>query len=356
LIDTSRTFVPIAYLRRYVDLLALYKMNVLQLHLTDDQGWRVEVKKHPRLTSVGSKFDERYNEFGGYYMQKDIKDLVAYASARNVTILPEIEMPGHCAAALAAYPDLGCRNQPQVIFPFMEALVPGLQPCVFCAGNDRTFEVLEDVLSEVIELFPSRYIHIGGDEAVKDWWKTCPKCQARIKAEGLKDESELQSYFVKRIERFLDSKHRKLIGWDEILEGGLAPRAAVMSWRGTVGGVEAIGQGHDVVFSPTSHCYFDYPNAEFSTVNVYSYEPVPEGITEEQSRHVLGAQGNMWTHIARSEDAIDRQVFPRLIALSEVTWSPRESRNLDDFLARLARHFPRLDALGVKYSPPIGKH
>lgn len=350
LMDSSRTFQPIPYLKRCVDLLALYKMNVFHWHLTDDQGWRLEIKSCPRLTSVGSKFDERYNEFGGYYSQDQVRDFVAYAARRHVTVVPEIEMPGHAAAALAAYPSISCTGEAPVIFPFSEALVPGLQPHNFCPGNEATFRLLERVLDEVTQLFPSRYVHIGGDEVVKDLWKACPKCQARIKSERLNNEGELQSYFVKRVERFLRTKSRTLMGWDEILEGGLAPRAAVMSWRGTAGGLAAIRAGHEVVFSPHTHLYLDYPNENYPISNVYAFEPVPDGITEEQAELVLGAQGNMWTHMARSEDAIDRQVFPRLLALSEVVWSPRGMREFPDFLKRAELHLTRLDILGVKHA------
>jgi len=350
LIDSSRTFEPMSYLKRCIDMLALYKMNVFHWHLTDDQGWRMEVSSLPRLTSVGSRFDERYNEFGGYYTQAEIRDFVAYAAARHVTVVPEIEMPGHAAAALAAYPELSCAGEAPVIFPFQAALVPGLQPFNFCPGNEQTFRVLGSVLGELVKLFPSRYVHIGGDEVVKDRWKSCPKCQARMKSEHLANEGELQSYFVKRIEKILASKGRRLIGWDEILEGGLPPKAAVMSWRGTSGGLAAIRAGHDVVFSPYSHLYFDYPNESYTTANVYSFEPMPDGLSGDEAKHVLGAQGNMWTHIARSEDAIDRQVFPRLIALSEVVWSPREARSFADFRNRAQAHLARLDVLHVKHA------
>lgn len=350
MLDTSRTYQPVNYLKRQIDLLALYKMNVLHLHLTDDQGWRLEIKKYPRLTTVGSKFDVRYNQFGGFYTQDEMKDLISYAACRNVMIVPEIEMPGHTAAAVRAYPWLSCKGVTPVIFPFMEGLVPGLQPDVFCPGQDRTIEFLENVLTEVAALFPSPFIHIGGDEVDKIRWRECPHCQARIKSEKLKDEFELQSYFVKRIERFLISKHKRLMGWDEIMEGGLAPNAAVMSWRSIDFGMKAIDEGHDVVFTPVQYGYFDYTNASFNTENVYSYEPVGASIKPEQAKHVLGAQASLWTHMARGEDTSNLQLFPRLIAMSEVVWSAREARNLADFKARLDHHFPRLNELQVAYS------
>jgi len=262
-------------------------------------------------------------------------------------IVPEIEMPGHCIAALTAYPELSCTGGPFEIHPFFKG--PGIHGDVFCAGNEGTFSLLEDVLDEVVELFPSPYIHIGGDEVPKARWKQCPKCQARIKAVGLQNEDELQSCFVKRIEQYINSKGRRLIGWDEIMEGGLAPNATVMSWRGVEPGLNAINQGHDVVFSPTSHCYFDYAHEKTSLEKTYSFEPVAPGLTADQIQHILGVQANMWTHIARTEDAIDRQIFPRLIALAEVAWSPPELRDYSDFQQRLTTHLARLDALGVKY-------
>jgi len=360
MMDCSRTFWPKEYIKRYIDLLAYHKLNVFHLHLTDDQGWRVEIKKHPKLTTIGSKFASRYKgERNGYYSQKDIKEIVNYAASRYVTVVPEIEMPGHCLAALTGYPELSCTGGPFEIYPYFEG--PGIQENVFCAGNDKTFALLEDVLDEVVELFPGEYVHIGGDECPKGRWKRCAKCQARIKAEGLKDEHELQSYFIKRIEKFLNSKNRKLIGWDEILEGGLAPNATVMSWRGTKGGIAAARAGHDVIMSPYTHCYFDMRQSDSPQElgatwaepvflkKVYSYEPVPSDLTLEQARHILGAQGNMWTHIARNEEAVDRQIFPRLVALSEVVWSPKESKEWSDFRNRLRVHCGRLDKLAVNF-------
>ncbi len=347
MIDCSRTFQRKEYLKRYVDLLALFKMNVLHLHLTDDQGWRVEIKKHVKLTEIGSEFAEYYNEPGGYYTQADLREIVAYAASRHVLVVPEIEMPGHCIAALAAYPELSCTGGPFEIHPFFKG--PGIHGDVFCPGNEDTFKLLQDVLDEVIELFSSPFIHIGGDEVPKARWKQCPKCRARIKAEGLENEDELQSYFVRRIERYINSKGRRLIGWDEIMQGGLAPNATVMSWRGVEPGLNAINQGHDVVFTPTSHCYFDYTHERISLEKTYSFDPVASGVTADQIQHILGLQANMWTHIARSDDGIDRQIFPRLIALAEVAWSPPEQRDYSDFERRLGAALARLDALSMKY-------
>ncbi len=355
MLDCSRTFLPKDYIKRYIDLLAFYKMNVLHLHLTDDQGWRVQIDSHPKLTEIGAKWDPRYpDEISGYYTKDDIREMVQYAEARHVTIVPEIEMPSHCLALLTAYPELSCRGDKYCIVPFMQmmdqnALVPPPPYGVLCVGNEEVFHVMEDVLTEVITLFPSKYIHIGGDECPKDFWKTCPKCQARIKEEGLEDEEGLQSYFVRRIERFINAEGRILVGWDEILEGGLAPNATVMSWRGIEGGIAAAQQGHDVVMSPTTHCYFDYYYHTTPVEKTYAFEPVPDALTADEAHHILGAQGNMWTHIERTEHDIDWMVLPRTIALAEVTWSPKEARDWDDFRARLAAHYARLDARGFNY-------
>jgi hexosaminidase len=364
LLDCGRHFMTKDFVQRYIDLLAYHKMNVLHWHLTDDQGWRIEIKKYPKLTAVGAwrqatREDEQPRDaagrYGGFYTQDDIRQIVAYAKSRFVTIVPEIEMPGHCQAALASYPELSCTGG-----PFQVGTKWGVYDDVYCAGNDRTFEFLQDVLTEVLDLFPSEFIHIGGDEVPKTRWKACPKCQARIKAEGLKDEAELQSYFIRRIEKFLNSKGRRLVGWDEILEGGLAPNATVQSWRGMDGAIAAARAGHDVVSSPTSHCYLDYPQFPAPTTQyapvttlqtTYSFEPTPAGLTAEQAKHILGAEGNMWTERA-PQDRVDYMVFPRLCALAEVAWSPKELRDWDDFAARMKAHYQRLDALGVRYAKP----
>ncbi len=347
MVDCSRTFQSVEYLRKLIDLLALYKMNILHLHLTDDQGWRIQIDRYPELTKVGAVYPERYHQSGGFYTKEQIRDLLKYAQERRVTLVPEIEMPGHCLAALAAYPELSCKGGPFETFPFFKE--DGIQTDVFCAGDEAVFTFLQNVLDEVIELFPSRYIHVGGDEVRKIRWKNCPKCQARIKKEGLRNENELQSYFIRRIENYLNSRGRNLIGWDEILEGGLPPRATVMSWRGMEGGIKAASMGHDVVMSPTSHCYLDYEHSRIPVELAYSFEPGPQGLTPEQSRHVLGLQGNIWTHIAVNEPSVDRQIFPRLIALAEVAWTEPDRKNWNDFNARLGRHFSRLSELGVNY-------
>ncbi len=364
LLDCGRHFMTKGFVKRYIDLLAYHKMNVLHWHLTEDQGWRIEIKKYPQLTAVGAwreatREDEQPRDatgrYGGFYTQDDIREIVAYAKSCFVTIVPEIEMPGHCQAALASYPELSCTGG-----PFQVGTEWGVYDDVYCAGNDRTFEFLQDVLTEVLDLFPSEFIHIGGDEVPKVRWKACPKCQARIKAEGLKDEAELQSYFVRRIEKFLNSKGRRLVGWDEILEGGLAPNATVQSWRGMDGAIAAATAGHDVISSPTSHCYLDYPQFPVASTQpvtvitlekIYAFEPTPAELTAEQARHILGAEGNMWTERAPQE-RVDFMVFPRLCALAEVTWSPKELRDWDDFTARMKAHYGRLGDLGVRYAVP----
>ena len=358
MLDCSRTFLDIRYLRRTIDLLSYHKLNVLHLHLTDDQGWRIEIRGHPELTTIGSQFGAQYvGERGGFYSQADIRQLVAYAAERGVAVLPEIEMPGHSTAALAAYPELSCTGGPFEIFPFFKG--PGIQKDVFCVGNERTFQVLQDVLAEVSELFPGRYVHIGGDECPKDRWRACPKCQARMRSEKLTTEEELQSYFVRRIARFLKSKNKELLGWDEILEGGLHNTATVMLWRGAEAAAAVARGGHDLILTPATHCYLDYRQSDLPQERgegatpipldkVYSFEPLPAGLAGEDAKHILGAQGNMWTHYAKTEEEINRQIFPRLAALAEVTWSPAPSRQWSDFSRRLRAHCRRLSTMGVK--------
>ena len=350
LLDCSRTFLRKDYILRYIDLLALYKMNVLQLHLTDDQGWRLEIRKYPLLAELCSKFSPLYpDEISGYYSQADIKEMVEYARSRYVTIVPEIEMPGHSSSVFVAYPQFCCTGQKTEIFPFGKG--PNITKNIFCPGNEDAYAFLEDVLAEVIEMFPSEYIHIGGDEAPKDKWKKCPKCQAMIARHNLKDEEQLQAYFTQRIERFLNSRGRKLIGWDEILEGGLAENAAVMSWRGTQGGIAAAEANHCVVMSPTSHCYFDYDVKQTPLKITYSFEPIPAELPAHKRKFILGGQGNMWTQSARTEPAIDRQIFPRLIGLAEALWTPAELKSFNDFHDCLPAHYRRLDILQVNYGP-----
>ena len=371
-LDVSRHFFPKEFVKKYIDLISMYKMNTFHWHLTDDNGWRIEIKKYPKLMQTSAwrvdhedlPWDGRPAQkpgekatYGGYYTQDEIREIVQYAATRFVTVIPEIEMPAHCVSVLASYPQFSCTGGPFTV------PTGGYWPNIdiFCAGNDSVFTFLQDVLTEVIGLFPSQYIHVGGDEAEKTNWKSCPKCQARMKAEGLKDEKELQSYFIKRIEKFIVSKNRKMIGWDEILEGGLAPEATVMSWRGVEGGIAAARQGHDAIMTPTSHCYFDYYQADpafepkaiggFVTLKkVYSYEPTPGELTAEEAKHILGAQGNLWAEFIPTPDHAEYMAMPRMIALSEVVWSPKMSRNWNDFRTRLASQFTRLSYMKVNYS------
>ncbi len=363
-LDVGRHFFGKKFVEEYIDLISRYKFNVFHWHLTEDQGWRIEIRKYPRLTTVGSWRKETLGDgqpHGGFYTQDDVREVVAYARERFVTIIPEIEMPGHSTAALASYPELSCTGG-----PFDVQTKWRVFDDVYCAGNEKTFEFLEDVLTEVMELFPGRYIHIGGDECPKTRWEVCPRCQARIKAEGLADERELQSYFIRRIEKFINAHGKRLVGWDEILEGGLPPNATVMSWRGVDGGIAAATTGHDVVMTPTSNCYFDYyqgltgepgPVGSYLPLDrVYSYEPVPPGLAEGQARHILGAQGNVWTESIPDRGKAEYMSFPRACAMSEVVWSPREKRDFGDFSLRMAGQYARLVGRGinVRIPPPSG--
>lgn len=371
-LDVGRHFFPKEFIKRYIDLLAMHKMNTFHWHLTEDQGWRIEIKRYPKLTEVAAwrsetlagHFGDQPHQFdgiphGGYYSQEEIREVVEYARKRFVTIVPEIEMPGHSTAALAAYPELSCTGG-----PFEVEKIWGVHKEVYCAGREETFEFLEGVLTEVIDLFPGPYIHIGGDECPKDRWKAHDLDQRRIQTEGLKDEHELQSYFIRRIERFLVSQNRRLIGWDEILEGGLAPNAAVMSWRGMKGGIEAATHGHDVVMTPTSHCYFDYYQSEnregepiaiggfLPLEKVYSFEPMPPELPDDRRDHILGGQGNVWTEYMKTPEKVEYMALPRMCAMAEVLWSPGRNRHYDHFLKRLEKHFRRLDRMGVNYRKP----
>ncbi len=371
-LDVSRHFFPVKFIYTYIEMLAMHKLNVFHWHLTDDQGWRIEIKKYPLLTKTGAWRVDREQEhwnarsapkpgekaaYGGFYTQKQIRKIVRYAAARNVTIVPEIEMPAHSLAALAAYPRYSCTGGPFPVAP------GGVWPDkdIFCAGKDSTFLFLENILSEVIGLFPGTYMHIGGDEADKREWKRCPRCQARMKAEHLRDENELQSWFVKRIEKFLVSKGRRLIGWDEILEGGLAPEATVMSWRGVAGGIAAARQGHDAVMTPGTHCYFDHyqgrPDLEPLAIGgytplskVYAYEPIPDSLTAAEARHILGAQANLWTEYVPTPEHAQYMALPRMAALAEAVWSIEPRRDWGDFSARLPLLLDRYEAGGWNYA------
>lgn len=387
-LDVGRHFFPVSFIKKYIDYLATYKYNVFHWHLTEDQGWRIEIKKYPELTQTGAwrngTIIGRYpgkgsdnKPYGGFYTQEEIKEVVQYAKDKYIDVIPEIEMPGHSSAAIAAYPWLSCfPNKPTEIPAKMISqksieeqkngrikLVQetwGVFDDVFCAGKDSVFKFLENVIDEVIALFPSKYFHLGADECPKAHWKLCPACQKRIKDLKLKDEHELQSYFVQRIEKYLNSKGKTLIGWDEILEGGLAPNAVVMSWRGEKGGIEAAKQKHKVIMTPGNPVYFDHTqsrNEDSVTIggynpieNVYNYEPIPKELNAEQGKYVLGAQANMWTEYMKYPSKVEYMMFPRMTALSEVLWSPAAKKNWKDFERRLPSVYERLDKQKINYS------
>lgn len=355
MLDCSRTFLSIAYLRHTIDLMALYKLNVLHLHLTDDQGWRLQMNEYPELAAVGSHFAKRFGGGGGFYTQQQMRDLIAYARRRNITIVPEIEMPGHSQEVLASYPELVCpvpgKKEAFEVAPFWNFISQHDFSQPLCVCNEKVFDVYRNVISEVTALYPSQFIHVGGDEVPKDAWNASPLCQSFMKAKGLKDADQLQSYFMKRIEKVIAARGRRMIGWDEILEGGLAPGATVMSWRGTKGGMAAARLGHDVVMAPNPYTYFDYTYATTPTQKVYSYDPA-NGFTPAMARHILGVEACMWTHIAVTDREIDYQTYPRLLALSEVGWSPQQGRKWSGFDVRLSGELPRLQALGVTYRDP----
>ncbi len=368
-LDVSRHFFSVDFIKRYIDLLALHKFNRFHWHLTDDQGWRIEIKRYPRLHQVGGcrnetlvghatdappRFDGK--PYCGYYTQDEVRQIVEHARRRFVTIVPEIEMPGHALAALAAYPELGCAGGPYEV-----AKSWGVFEDVFCAGNEKTFEFLASVLEEVCALFPGEYIHIGGDECPKTRWKTCPKCQKRIAAEKLKDEYALQSYFIRRVGQILSRHGKKLIGWDEILEGGVPAGVTVMSWRGTDGGIAAVKAGQNAIMSPTSYCYFDYYQSDpaqeplaiggfIPLQRVYDYEPVPAELSSDEAQRILGAQGNVWTEYMPTPQQVEYMAFPRACALSEVLWTPANKRSRTDFIRRLRTHFRFMENMGVNYA------
>ena len=358
-LDVSRHFWSVDEVKRYLDVMQVHKLNRFHWHLTDDQGWRIEIKKYPRLTEKGAVRKEtlvghlqpKDNVFDGtpygeglFYTQDQIREVVAYAAARGITVIPEIDLPGHMVAALACYPELGCTSGPYEVWPMW-----GVADDVLCPGNEKTFEFIENVLSEVADLFPSEYIHIGGDECPKVRWEKCPKCQARIKALGLEADERhsaeyfLQSYVTERVEAFLATRGKRIIGWDEILEGKLAPDATVMSWRGISGGLEAARLGHDAIMTPNSYLYFDYYQSEnqdaeplaiggyLPVSKVYSYEPFEEGMTEEEKSHIIGVQANLWTEYITTESQLEYMLLPRLAALSEVQWCQPQNKNWERF-------------------------
>lgn len=360
MLDVGRHFFSMDEIKTYIDMMALHNINRFHWHLSEDQGWRIEIKKYPKLTEIGSmrketvighnsgKYDGK--PYGGFYTQEQAKEIVAYAAERYITVIPEIDLPGHMQAALAAYPELGCTGGPYEVWTQW-----GVSDNVLCAGNDQTIQFIKDVLAEIVEIFPSEYIHVGGDECPKVKWSTCPKCQARIKALGLKSdnkhtkEERLQSYVIHEAEEFLNSKGRKMIGWDETLEGGLAPNATVMSWRGEAGGIEAAKQHHDVVMTPNTYLYFDYYQSKDTETEpmaiggylpierVYSYEPMPKSLSPEEQKYIVGVQANLWTEYIPDFKQVQYMVLPRMAALSESQWCAPEKKNYEDFLQRVSR-------------------
>lgn len=380
-LDVCRHFMPVEVVKRYIDHLAMFKFNRFHWHLTDDQGWRIEIKKYPKLTQVGAwrngtvigRYPGTGNDsisYGGYYTQEQIKEVVKYAADRFITVIPEIEMPGHASAAIAAYPQLSCFPDEDTKFSSATTWAGstkgkqvqqtwGVFEDVFCP-SESTFTFLQDVLDEVIRLFPSQYIHIGGDECPKDAWKRSAFCQQLIKEKELKDEHELQSYFIQRIEKYINSKGRKIIGWDEILEGGLAPNATVMSWRGEEGGIAAAKLQHDVIMTPGEWCYFDHSqvkNDDSLTIGgytplekVYGYNPVPSSLDSAAAKHILGAQANMWTEYIGNPSKLEYMLFPRMLALSELLWTPKERRDWRDFRRRLPVRLQQLKNKKINFS------
>ena len=376
MLDVARHFQPVSFIKKYIDLLAMHNINRFHWHLTEDQGWRVEIKKYPKLTELGSERKETVigkntgeydgKPHGGFYTQDEIKEIVAYAQERYITVIPEIDLPGHMLAALKGYPEYGCTGGPYEV-----ATTWGVFDEVLCAGNEETYTFLEDILTEVMEMFPSEYIHIGGDEVPKVRWEECPKCQAKIKELGIKGDAKhnkehyLQSYLTARIEKFLNEHGRRIIGWDEILEGELAPNATVMSWRGMAGGIEAAQLGHDVIMTPNSYVYFDYYQTSFTdkepfaiggflpVEKVYSFEPAPESLTAEQKAHILGAQANLWTEYIPTAEHAEYMLLPRMAALSEVQWTAPEKKNYDNFLKRLPQLTNLYDKTGYNYATHV---
>lgn len=378
MLDVSRHFYSADVIKEMLDLMATYKLNVFHWHLCDNQGWRIEIKKYPRLTSVGawrkekpgsifyqsdSAINERAYNYGGYYTQQQIKEIIAFAAARNITVIPEIELPGHSGAAIAAYPEFSCTQQPQEVLrrSSWTREMRNKFSVEYCAGNDSVYSFLQDILKEVIQLFPSEYIHIGGDEVDKTHWKSCKKCQSRMLNEKIKDEKELQSYFVKRINSFLSANDKKLIGWDEILEGGLPAESTVMSWRGEKGGIAAAKQGHPVIMVPNNPLYLNRyqanpesePLAEKFSINtmekVYHYDPIPQQLTDAESKFILGSQIAIWTEFITTTEHLEYMLLPRLPAFAESVWTSKLNRNWEGFLKCLPTHFKAYEQKGIRY-------
>ena len=374
MLDCARHYFPVKFVKQFIDLIAMHNMNVFHWHLTDDQGWRIEVKKYPDLAKIGSVrektvlghnsdvFDD--TPYGGYYTQEEAREIVKYAADRFITVIPEIDMPGHMIAALAAYPDMGCTGGPYKVSPIW-----GIMPDVLCLGNEKTYQFCEDVLSEMMDIFPSEYIHLGGDETPNVRWKECPKCKALMAKENL-TPGKLQGYFTNRIEKFVNSKGRRIIGWDEILDGDINQSATIMSWRGTAPGARGAKMGHDVIMSPSSHVYFDYYQTRqgesqweeplliggnLPIERTYSLEPVPEGADAETASHIIGVQGNLWTEYIAGPSLAEYQVLPRMGALSEVQWRPQGQKVFENYKMRQTKMLKLYDAYGLVYAKHMWK-
>ncbi len=372
MLDVARHFFPVDFVKEYIDLLALHNMNTFHWHLTDDQGWRIEIKKYPLLTKIGSirkhttlgrnsSLDDN-TPYGGFYTQQQAREIVEYAKERYITVIPEIDMPGHMLGVLAAYPELGCTSGPYEVSGNW-----GVFDDILCAGNEKTYQFIQDVMDELMDIFPSKYIHLGGDEAPKTRWTTCEKCQGKIKSLGIKGDKEctaenrLQGYLVSRIEKYLNQKGRKIIGWDEILEGDVQKSATIMSWRGVDGGIKASRLGHDAIMTPVSYCYFDYYQTDktwneplliggnLNIEKTYSYQPVPDSLTAAEKKHIIGVQGNLWTEYIVCPSLAEYQVLPRMAALSEVQWMQYDKKNYPDFRKRLERLLQIYKLYGYKY-------
>ena len=344
LIDCCRHFFEVSTIKKYIDLLGFYKMNVLHWHLTEDQGWRLAIDRYPKLNTIGSWRKDSSEIYGGFYTKEEIKEIVQYASLRHIEIIPEIELPGHSQAAIASYPYLSCKGDNVNV-----ANDWGVFKEIYCAGNDSVFIFLENIFDEVIELFPSKYIHIGGDEAPKNRWENCKKCQKRIKDENLKDEHELQRYFIERIATQLKMKNKIIIGWDEILEGGNIEGAIVQSWRGFEGGISAVKKGNRAIMSPTSHCYFDYDINTTNLYQVYNFDPIPENLSKKEKKLIIGGECNLWSERILNEKELDQKTFPRLLAMSEVLWTYPSKRDSSSIENRVNKHYTLLENLGVNY-------
>ena len=367
-LDVGRHMYPVAFIKKYIDGLAMLKFNNFHWHLTEDQGWRIEIEKYPELNNIGSYRDStligHYTDkpwqfdktrYGGFYTKKEIKEVVRYAEKRGINVIPEIEMPGHSQAAVSSYPEFGCTGEQVGVAPLW-----GVFKEIYCSKNE-TFDFLEEIIDEVVELFPGKYIHIGGDEAPKTNWKACGNCQNVINREELKDEHELQSYFITRMEKYINSKGKQIIGWDEILEGGLAPNATVMSWRGVSGGIEAAKMNHEVIMTPNATCYLDHYQAKDSSneplaiggytpiEEIYNYEPIPDELDESLHKYIIGAQGNVWTEYMKTSDHVEYMVFPRIFALSEVVWA-KNRPSFNDFENKVIGMYPILEKMDINYS------